>query len=157
MKGLRVFLWWLISMTWNQRKKVRNDQLNCLHNTMLSRISINEVLTNFEKKPTSSLLSTIIFFSLVSMPPDRLCISDIQWKTFMHIYHIQCKFFVFFTWNRIYFIFSNRTREHSTKKINKWPVYRDSSNTFIPRSWFYKWKSIWYLSVVQSKIWHHYC
>lgn len=30
---------------------MRNDQLNCLHNTMLSRISINEVLTNFEKNP----------------------------------------------------------------------------------------------------------
>lgn len=76
---------------------MRNDQLNCLHNTMLSRIPINEVLTNLKKKNTSSPLSTIIFFSLVSMTLDGLCISDIQWKTFMHIYHIQCKFCVFFT------------------------------------------------------------
>lgn len=96
---------------------MRNDQLNCLHNTMLSRIPINEVLTNFEKKPTSSPLSTIILFSLVSMPPDGLCISDIQWKhlCIYTIYNISS----LYSSHEIEFTLFSRTEPENIQRKNK--------------------------------------
>lgn len=97
---------------------MRNDQLNCLHNTMLSRIPINEVLTNFEeKKTTSSLLSTIILFSLVSMLPDGLCISDIQWKhlCIYTIYNVSS----LYSSNEIEFTLFSRTEPENIQRKNK--------------------------------------
>lgn len=101
---------------------MRNDQLNCLHNTMLSRIPINEDLTNFEKKKnTSSLLSTIILFSLVSMLPDGLCISDIQWKhlCIYTIYNVSS----LYSSNEIEFTLFSRTEPENIKRIQRLVKY----------------------------------
>lgn len=66
-----------------ERKKFENDRLNCLHNTLLWRV---ERGLNNLKKNTLPHHNQLLFVSLVSMPPDGLRVSDIQQKTFMHIY-----------------------------------------------------------------------
>lgn len=99
---------------------MRNDQLNCLHNTMLSRIPINEDLTNFEKKKTLphyyQLLYCLVWLACYNVP-DGLCISDIQWKhlCIYTIYNVSS----LYSSHEIEFTLFSRTEPENIQRKNK--------------------------------------